>query len=410
MKGLWTVFQFELMGFLKKKSFVVSTLLICLIIAIGLSVPTLQDKFFNASRKDESKELKSSQQTYGYINQGITNMENVKENFSLGQLIEASSKDELEERVDSGEFEAGFILEESTKYVYVVKHKQLIDNNPFIFDHALAEAYRISELEKRGIDYDQVVDVMDPPIESETIVLGKDSAGNYIYTYILVFGLYFMIILYGQLIATSVASEKNNRTMEVLITSTKSSNLIFGKVLGGALAGALQFGLIIVAAMIAYHFNAEAWNHQLDFVFHIPLEVLLKFSAFGILGYLFYSFIYGALGALVSRTEDISSSATPITLLFMVVFFVSMVGMRMTDSLLLKVASFLPVSSFMAMFVRIAMGSVSNIEVVLSLILLLVSTILVGILGAMIYRIGSLMYGNPVKLKEAIKLLLHDKA
>jgi ABC-2 type transport system permease protein len=148
MKGLWTVFQFELMGFLKKKSFVVSTLLICLIIAIGLSVPTLQDKFFNASRKDESKELKSSQQTYGYINQGITNMENVKENFSLGQLIEASSKDELEERVDSGEFEAGFILEESTKYVYVVKNKQLIDNNPFIFDHALAEAYRISELEK----------------------------------------------------------------------------------------------------------------------------------------------------------------------------------------------------------------------------------------------------------------------
>lgn len=410
MKGLFTVFKFELMGFLKKKSFIVSTVLICLIIAIGLSIPTIQDTFFSASKKENTQDLENSKLMYGYVNQGIINMEDIKKYFSRGELIEVNSMDELEEKVNSGEFETGFIIEEPTQYAYVVKNNEMIDNSQYAFEEALTEVYRINELEKRGIDYGQIVDVMEPTIESKTIVLGKDSARNYIYTYILVFGLYFMIILYGQLIATSVASEKNNRTMEVLITSTKSSNLIFGKILGGALAGAIQFGLIIVTAMLVYNFNAAAWNHQLDFVFRIPVEVLLKFSAFGILGYLFYSFIYGALGALVSRTEDVSSSATPVTLIFMAVFFVSITGMRMPDSILLKIASFLPVSSFMAMFVRISMGSVSNIEVVISLIILLVSTILVGILGAMIYRMGSLMYGNPIKIKEAIKLLLHDKA
>lgn len=407
MRDLLIVFQFELMGFLKKKVFIISTILICLGLLIGLSVPTIKNTFFTQKNIVQNEVPQENNNLFGYtdINHEVPNLEILKENFPLGKLVETKNIEELEEKVNSGIFKAGYMIEGPKKYKYIIKNNKMIDTGQNVFETALAEAYRIMELKKRGIEYSQVEDLITPTIESETKVLGKDSANNFLYTYILVFGLYFMILLYGQLIATSVASEKSNRTMEVLITSTKSKNLIFGKVLGGATAGVIQFGVIIVTALVVYRFNAAAWNHSLDFILNIPVDVILKFSVFGILGYLFYSFIYGALGALVSRTEDVSSSATPVTLLFIGVFLVSILGMQNTEGILLKVASFLPISSFMAMFVRISMGNVSHIEIAISMIILLFSTIAVGILGAMIYRMGTLLYGNPVKLKDAVKLL-----
>ncbi len=410
MKDLFTVFKFEFIGLLKKKAFIVSTILICFALVVGMFIPTIRDTFFSSSAEDDiviDESFEGSDKTYGYIdmNNNIANIEDLKQNFVIGELEEVSSVDELEEKVNSEEFEAGYIILEPTKYNYIVKNNEMLDSSNVVFEDALTKAYQIQGFGEIGIDHTEVEDLINPNIESETKVLGKDSVNNYLYTYILVFGLYFMIIFYGQLTATSVASEKSNRTMEVLITSTKSRNLIFGKVLGGALAGIIQFGLIILVGKISYDINATAWNNNLDFIFDIPSEVLLSFSAFGILGYLFYLFIYGALGALVSKTEDVSASATPITLLFIGVFFISIMGMQNTESILLEVASFVPVSSFMAMFVRISMGSVSNLEVIISLAILLFSTVLIGYVGAMIYRMGTLMYGNPIKFKDAIKLL-----
>ena len=82
---------------------------------------------------------------------------------------------------------------------------------------------------------------------------------------------------------------------------------------------------------------------------------------------------------------------------------ISIIGMQNTESIVLKVASFIPFSSFMAMFIRVSMGSVMLWEVLLSLGLLIVTTILIGILASKIYRMGTLRYGNPIKLKDAIK-------
>lgn len=396
------------MHFMKNKTFIISTVIICLLLAIGLSVPTIKDAFFSSSEDKQSvEEQEELNKTYGFINknQALSNVEDLKASFAGGKLVEFDSEAKLERDILDGKVEAGYLIKSPTKYQYLVKNNEMIDSNRFPFEEALKRAYRIQGFKDRGINYNEVEDLVHVNIKQDTKVLGKDSASNYAYTYILIFGLYFMVIFYGQLIATSVASEKSNRTMEVLITSTDSRNLIFGKVIGGALAGIIQFGLVIAVGSIAYKLNASAWNHILDFIFKIPGSVLLWFSVFGILGYFLYSFIYGALGALVSRTEDISASATPITIIFVAVFFITIMGMNNTESIVLKIASFIPFSSFMSMFVRVSMGSVSNIEVILSLLILVATTVIIGSLAAMIYRLGTLMYGNPVKLKNAVKLL-----
>jgi ABC-2 type transport system permease protein len=222
----------------------------------------------------------------------------------------------------------------------------------------------------------------------------------------LVFVIYMMTILYGQLVAVSVTSEKSSRVIEVLVTSTNSTNLILGKVIADTLASLIQVGVILSAGVITYAINSDSWSGLLDGVLKVPPNILITFAFFGGVGYLFYCFIFGALGALVSKTEDISSSIGSITMIFLIVFMISMYKMiGNADSLIVKIASFLPFSSSTTMLIRVAMGTVSNAEIIISFIVLIISTIVVALGEIKIYRLATLRYGNPIKLKNALKWL-----
>ena len=98
-----------------------------------------------------------------------------------------------------------------------------------------------------------------------------------------------------------------------------------------------------------------------------------------------------------------------IFMIFVIVFLISMFGLTNSDSLLIKIASFIPFSSSMTMLIRVALGTVSSIEIIISFIILLLSTILIAIGAAKIYRLGTLMYGNPIKLKNALKWFKKEK-
>ncbi len=410
MKNLGTVFKFELFKLINKKAFKVSTIILSIIIAIALTVPTIASAFgnplFGEKDKSSGKERKEEKLKYGVIVENnsvdIFNLQNKMPDI---ELINIDSIEELKEKVLSEEIQTGFVINSPTKYEYLVKNTSISDSNKNVFEDALLNIYREKTIVDKGINYSEVEEIYNTPLDSQMQVLGKDGIKNYFYTYILIFGLYFIILFYGQMIATSVASEKSNRSMEILVTSTSTKSLIFGKVLAGALAGIIQFATIILVAFFAYKFNANAWDNTLDFLFDIPGNVLAVFSVFAILGYLLFLFIYGAIGALVSRTEDISTSSTPITFLFIGAFFISMMGLNSPDMLLVKIASFFPFTSFMAMFVRVSMGSVSTIQIIISLLILLLTTIATGVIGARIYRLGTLMYGNPIKISQAFKML-----
>ena len=126
-------------------------------------------------------------------------------------------------------------------------------------------------------------------------------------------------------------------------------------------------------------------------------------SPFGIGGFLFYAFLYGAMGALVSKTEDIQKSAGTLQMIIMVVYFAVLFQLQNVHGMIMKVCSFLPISSYSAMFVRIGMGKVETYEVIISAVILYASIIFTGWIGATIYRMGTLRYGNPIKLRNALK-------
>lgn len=405
MKSFFTVLKFEINHYFKNKVFLIATFILVLLISIGLSIPTLIAAF---DKEDLSTDANNDDiPIYGLFDpEGhIEDLDYLKETFYLGDIKKYTDLKTLEQDVISTELNGGYIMNTPLDYHYVVLNNEMADSGLKAFSNAYTNYYQKYAFEEKGIVFEDVKDIIYPNINQNVNVLGKDSAANFSYTYILMFGLYFMIIMYGQLIATAVASEKSNRTMELLVTSTKTTYLIYGKVLGGAFAGMLQFAVVITTGKIVYYLNAKAWAGDLDFIFDIPNNILLQFSIFGILGYIFFAFIFGALGALVSKTEDVNASATPVTIIFVIVFLISVTGMQNTEGLVLKIASFIPFSSFMAMFVRLSMGSVAWYEVAISLSLLIISTVFVGWFSAKVYRMGTLMYGNPVKLKDIPKII-----
>lgn len=420
MKQFLNVLSFELSNYFKNKGYMITTILFSILLIIGLSLPS----FFNMSKlipqldqnsteSIESVEEISEEDKKSFViidnNNIFENLDILESAFLNSKWTKVTSLDESEELIKLENVEAGFSVDSLTKYSYLVNNSGFTDTNQMIFENLLSSLGQQVYANEHNLNINDLQSVIHPSFDSDVTILGKDSANNFFYVYIFIFAMYMMILLYGQLIAVAVTSEKSNRAIEVLVTSANSNSLIFGKVIAAALASFIQVGVILASGMITYSLNSKAWNGLLDGIFKIPSNILLTFIIFGGLGYFFYSFIFGALGALVSKTEDISSSIGPITMIFVIVFFISMFGLSNSDSLLIKIASFIPFSSSMTMLIRVAMGTVSNFEIVISFIILLASTILTALASAKIYRLGTLMYGNPIKLRNALKWFKKEK-
>lgn len=412
MKGFLSVLRFELTNYFKNKGYLITTSIIVAVLIVGLSLPS----FFNVSGlfggDDKKSESSSDEDKTSFVifdeDNVIKDVKGLENVFINSSWKVAENEQEVKDAINNEDAEAGFIITSPTSYKYVVENSSFSDGNQQIFEAYLSRLNRENYLADKGINVNEIDALYNTKISSDVELLGKDSVSNFAYTYGLIFLLYFMIIYYGQLIAVSVTTEKSNRAMEILVTSTSSNALIFGKVIAATIASIVQVGVILGSALVTYKINSEAWGGKLDFIFNISGETIATFAVFGLLGYLFYAFIFGALGALVSKTEDIGKSASPVTMIFVFVFMAVMFGLRSPDSMLMNVLSYVPFSSCMAMFVRVAMGSAKAIEVVISLLILAASTGLVGILGAKIYRMGTLRYGNPVKLTNALKSLRKD--
>jgi len=413
MKKFLIVLQYELTNYFKNKSYMISTIFLIAIVGIGMFLPRFFDmsSLLGTSTKIESTQTtKESKNMIIYDKTGsLSDLTLLNSIFKDVKWQIATTEDEVKNSVKDTNSEAGFVVNTLTDYDYYVYDKSLSDSNAYSFNAAMTTISQISYCATNGLSYSEVATAFNPKISSNEQVLGKDMTQNFFYCYILVIVIFMAIIIYGIMIATSVTQEKSNRTIELLITSTNSNSLLFGKVIAGTVASIGQIGAIICVAVFSYRINQAVWGNKLDIILAIPNTVLITFGMFGIGGFLFYAFIYGAMGALVSKTEDINKSAGGVQMVIMIVYFVVLSQLSNINGIAIKIASFLPFSSYSAMFARVAMGTVAPWEIALSFFILVVSIVLVGMFGAKIYRMGTLRYGNPIKLSNAIKFLKHSK-
>lgn len=409
MKKFGVIFQYELMNYIKNKSYVITTVIIALVAGIIMFVPNFIDigSVTGENKNDVSDEnsgADSDSTILVYDKSGMVTDISFIQNFYHDDAIKkASGENELVDKVKADEVSAGFVVNSLTDYDYYVYNQSMTDDNQVVFTQVMTVLNQMVYCQKNGIDYASLTQAFNPQIDCHENILGKDMGSNYWYCYGLVMIIFMIIIMYGSMVATSVTQEKSNRTMEVLVTSVDTNLLFFAKVLAGAVAALIQSAVMLGTVLISYKINQDKWGGMLNMVLDIPTNVLVVFALFGIGGFLFYTFIYGAMGALVSKTEDINKSAGGVQMVIMIVYFITLASLTNVDGIMIKVTSFLPVSSYSAMFARVAMGSVNTWEIVVSFIILVASIVVVGIIGAKIYRMGTLRYGNPIKLSNAFK-------
>lgn len=410
MKNLLTVFQFEFRGLLKKKSFVITTLIVCLLALIGTSLPTIMKAFEgeDAPIEEPGEDLG----TLGIVIENSALEEDVLKEKLAGFTLEFfPSRDALQEKVLDGTMDSGYIVTSPSSYTAVVKNISMFTGGDFLFDELLRSYNEDLALEKEGYNPSEIKEILQGiSIERAEEVLGKDSQNNYYVVYVLVIVLFMIIMFYGNNVATLVAREKSDRTMEILVTSTHPNSLIIGKVLASGLAGILQAGLIALSLFGGYLLNRGNYSPEIQEFLKLSIDpkLLLVFLFFGTTGYFLLLFLYASIGALVSKVEDVPSATTLVTMFSMAAYFISLFTMNFPESLVLKVASYVPFTSFMAMFVRYAINSISFLELALSYGILLATTAAIALLSVKIYRYGTLNYGNSGNTIKLIRTALKE--
>ena len=415
MKQFGKILKFELKGYMRNKIFVGITIFLVVAIAVVMFIPNISSAF-----KSEDEGMTN----VGELPIMLVHAEDeslaglVKEYFTgaftgYNVTVAEGTVDDVKNKITSGEAECAFVMNSAYSYTYYVNNLSMYDTNTAIADTMLQEVYRVNAMVQNGLTPEQASEIMSVQIESETTTLGKDQMQNFFYTYIMIFALYMVILLYGQMVATNVASEKSSRAMEVLITSAKPTGMMFGKVLASCIAGLVQLVAVFGSALIFYNINKDAWgdNMIVQSIFNIPVDLFVYMLVFFVLGFLIYAFMYGAIGSTASKLEDINTSVMPITFLFIIAFMVVMFSMASgsVDTTLMKVCSYIPFTSPMAMFTRLCMSTVAWYEIALSIVILIGSTVGIGVLAAKIYRVGVLMYGNSPKITSIIKNLIKSK-
>lgn len=412
MKQFGKIFKFELKNYLANKVFAGVTIFLVVLLAVVMFFPRIMDAV--AGSDDETDTTPGELAVMLIADSDADMAEYISEAFGeafTDYEVKAVSDgvDQIKQQIADGDAECAFVVDGLSSYTYYVNNLSMYDSNTDIADAVLQNLYQMHAMAESGMSEEQIQDILSMQITHETEMLGKDQIKNYFYTYIMIFALYMVILLYGQMVATNVATEKSSRAMEVLITSAKPVSMMFGKVIASCLAGFVQLLAVFGSAFLFYNLNKESWgdNGIVASIFDMPIELLIFMLVFFILGFVIYAFLFGAVGSTVSKLEDINTAVMPITMLFVIAFMVVMFSLagNSVDTPVMVVCSYIPFTSPMAMFTRIAMSTVPWYEITISIAILVASVIGVGVLSAKIYRVGVLMYGNAPKPKDLIKAL-----
>jgi len=412
MKQFGKIFIFELKYYFKNKVFVGVTLFLVLAIAVVMFFPRISTMFDREDVPTSATDELAIMLVKSEISEQAADAEVIRQMFAEvfpEYDVQATDQnlDDIKSKIVSGKAECAFVMTGATAYTYYVNNLSMYDMNTAIANEVLQKVYQMNAMISNGMTAEAANAVMSVQMESTVENLGVDQMQNYWYTYIMIFALYMVILLYGQMVATNVATEKSSRAMEVLITSAKPVSMMFGKVLASCIAGLVQIIAIFGSAIVFYSLNKNHWgdNPIIASIFDMPAELFWFMIVFFVLGFLIYAFMFGAVGSTASKLEDINTSVMPITLLFVAGFIVVMMSFATgeVDNLVMKICSYVPFTSSMAMFTRIAMSTVPWYEIVISIALLIGSVVGVGIVSAKIYRVGVLLYGTTPKIGSILK-------
>jgi ABC-2 type transport system permease protein len=280
---------------------------------------------------------------------------------------------------------------------------------------ALREVVTSRRLERAGLDSPEIEAALRPvsvkvePLRVEDGPAGLRQALGFLFA----MALYVMFIVYGQMIARGVLEEKTSDIVEILVSSLRPWEMMLGKILGIGAVGltqvAIWVGVIGVASVLGLASAAPALAElgldisQVAF----PWDLILWSMVYFFTGYLLYSGVFAAAGAMVTSEQDIQQVLIPALIPIVLPILVLPAAMQTPDAGWVVIMSLIPFFSPILMPMRIAASHVPVWQSLLAVLLLLVTTYLLARAAGRIYRMGILMKGKRPNLPEFARWIRH---
>jgi len=266
---------------------------------------------------------------------------------------------------------------------------------------------------QRGMKRDEINALLKTPVmQTETISTGgtekSDTTGGFFAAYALFFLMYIVVMMHGINVASSVVEEKSSRVFEVMLATVKPSEMMAGKLLGVGSVGLTQVGIWIGCLAVVLFTPLMAMVGSGGLKLQLSAFQLVAFVVYFVLGFMLYSAIAAAVGALVNSEQELRQFNMVIALPMAVNSIVLAPVALAPNSVLSTVLSFIPTSTPLLMFLRVSIADVPMWQVGLSFVTLSLSIVAAIWFAARIYRVGILMYGKRPTLPEIVRWLKYS--
>lgn len=422
MKALTLIIKREYLTRIKKKSFILLTILMPILV-IGFMFAPL----FLADIKDsDTKHIIVIDPTGKYGSHLISS-----EHYSFGEI---SNEDEnIKSKIGEDIFGILQITDDlsvNPKAVTMVSEKQAPKELTDYINYALSEVSKnekLKNLTESGDVDPQVIkgieEILNTSNNISVATLRMDKDGTEKETsatlsasigMVFTFLMYMFILMYGAMVMNGVVEEKSNRIVEVMISSVRPFDLMMGKIIGIGLTGLTQLFIWLILGIIALgvkdFISPDADLSSFSQIFSSLsllsstnwVEILIYFLLLFIGGYLIYASIFAMFGAAVDNAQDTQQFVMPITLVFIFALYAGIYSAQNPDGPLAFWCSMIPFTSPIVMMVRIPF-EIPLWEKLLSLGILYLTIYFVVKFAAKIYRVGILMYGKKPSIKEIFK-------
>ncbi len=434
MSNISIIIQREFNERVRKKSFIITTLLMPLLMVALMAAPALIMQF---SRGDEKRIAVIDES--GLVAPRLESDEELR--FEPTDLTTEEARRTLTDRFGVLRI-GGYILENPSDVKLYANSSSSLSVESSITDQ-IERILEAEKLKRYNIDnLQQILDEVKTTVTLQTFRNDKSqeeethaqsSTVATVTGYVLGFILYMFLLIYGQMVMQSVIEEKNNRVLEVMVSSVRPFDLMMGKILGIASVAVVQvaiWGVLIcgIGAAVMPHLmpsdvmaSAQAMQQGMpdaaaasgmdpemlqavaaitDLGYIVRIFVCLLLFVFG--GYLFYSAMFAAVGSAVDNVQDASQLQTPITLPIILALLMMFAVIRDPNSQMAFWFSVIPFTSPIVMIVRIPYD-IPLWEIALSLAVLYASFVGMVWFAAKIYRVGIFMYGKKPTLGELFK-------
>ena len=404
MRDILTVMKFTIKDMVKRKSFIISTLIILVLIVVGFNVPNVIKSIKGDNTGDKFLIVDNKNVFEGTL-------ENLKQ-MDLGYEFEITNSDlkfeDIKRKIEDEEINGAIIINpgnEKIKISYIVENTTMMDQVPEECVNSLTPLYSNLQISKLGLTEEQLQSITPNFDFSLEQTEEKSASGNVFVMMIMSIVLFYAIYFCAYQVSSSITTEKTSKIMETLVTSTSPRTIILGKTIGIGLVGLAQMIVIVATALISAKafLEPELLENALDMSNITPYLGIMT-AIYFILGYLAYALLYALTGSTVSKPEDIQSANTPVALLAVIGFYLSYFTMMNPTSDLNLFASLFPISSPFCMPFRIMMGLASIRDVALSIAILIVTIVVISHIAIKIYSNAILNYGTKMTFKDIIKI------